>query len=344
MIVGLGRREAHVARAQQHRAVRQAEAHQHLLGVPRQRLELVVGPLGRRELDELDLVELVLPDQAAHVGAVRSRLAAEARRVGGVTQRQLAAVEDLVAMQVGQRHLGRRHQIQVPVAGDLEEVRLELRQVPRAGQRRSRSPGTAARPPCSRARACAASSMKLISARSSRAPAPISTANRAPDILVARSKSMMPSAGPRSQCGFGAKSKARGSPCRRTSTLSAALAPTGTDSCGRLGSVRSRRRRCCSICSSFDLDLLDPLAALAARRVDRGHVLPLAPGARHLVAGGILLALQILHRRNRAAPAGFELAQFLEFGVRVHPAVRERRAHVFHVIANKRRVEHVELL
>ena len=54
--------------------------------------------------------------------------------------------------------------------------------------------------------------MKLISARSSRAPAPISTEKRAPDIFAARSKSRIPSAAPMSQCGFGSKSNARGSP------------------------------------------------------------------------------------------------------------------------------------
>ena len=67
--------------------------------------------LGRRERHQLDLVELVLADQAAHVGAVRSRLAAEARRVRGVADRQLAAVEDLAAVHVRQRHFRGRHQV-----------------------------------------------------------------------------------------------------------------------------------------------------------------------------------------------------------------------------------------
>ena len=102
-----------------------------------QPLELVVRLLGRRERHQLDLVELVLADQAAHVGAVRAGLAAEARRVRGVADRQLAAVEDLAAMHVRQRHLGGRHQVQIPVAGDLEQIRLELRQVAGAGQRRA---------------------------------------------------------------------------------------------------------------------------------------------------------------------------------------------------------------
>src|SRR5438067_2005927 len=45
--------------------------------------------------------------------------------------------------------------------------------------------------------------MKLINARARRAPAPTSTVKRAPAIFVPRSKSMMPSAGPRSQCACG---------------------------------------------------------------------------------------------------------------------------------------------
>ena len=58
----------------------------------------------------------MLPDQPAHIGAVRTGFAAEARRVRRVADRQLAAVEDLAAMHVRQRHLGGRHQVEIPVA------------------------------------------------------------------------------------------------------------------------------------------------------------------------------------------------------------------------------------
>ena len=82
--------------------------------------------------------------------------------------------------------------------------------------------------------------MKLMSARASRAPAPSSTEKRAPDIRVARSKSRMPSAGPRSQCGLRleverARLAVRGGlpRCPRRSR------PTGTLACGRFGSVIS---------------------------------------------------------------------------------------------------------
>ena len=226
-----------------------------------QRFELVVRLLGRRELDQFDLVELVLADQAANVGAVGSRLAAKARRVGGIANRQLPAVENLLAVQVGQRHFGGGNEIEIPVAADLEEILLELRQVAGAAQRRARSRETAARPRCSRARAVWSSSMKLISARASRAPAPISTENLVPDIFVARSKSRIPSAGPRSQCAFGSKSKVRGSPCRRTSTLSAALAPTRHAGVRDVRQRHHQRRALRLDLIGLDLDLTDALRA-----------------------------------------------------------------------------------
>src|SRR6266550_704145 len=104
--------------------------------------------------------------------------------------------------------------------------------------------------------------MKLMSARDSRAPAPLNTVKRAPAILVPRSKSMMPSAGPRSQCGIGMKSNARGSPWRRTSTFSSALFPTGTLGCGSppgrapyrdpdAWRARSRRPTCSALASGL---------------------------------------------------------------------------------------------
>ena len=62
-------------------------------------------------MDQLDLVELVLADQAAHILAVGAGLGAEAGGVGGVAQRQVGLVEDLAAVQVGQRYLGGRHQV-----------------------------------------------------------------------------------------------------------------------------------------------------------------------------------------------------------------------------------------
>src|SRR5262249_37088883 len=98
-------------------------------------LQLLVGLLRRRYLHQLYLVELVLADQTTDVLTVGPGLAAKAGRVRRVAERQLAAVEDFVAVEIGQRHFRRRHEIQIPIAGDLEEVRLELRQIAGAGQR-----------------------------------------------------------------------------------------------------------------------------------------------------------------------------------------------------------------
>ena len=89
-IVCLCGREPHVSGTQQHRPVRQLEPLQDLFGVGGQRLQLLVRLIGRGELDELDLVELMLPDQSANIGSVGSRFAAKARRVGGVAKRSAA--------------------------------------------------------------------------------------------------------------------------------------------------------------------------------------------------------------------------------------------------------------
>ncbi len=87
-----------------------------------------------RELHELHLVELVLPDQAADVAAVRAGLGPEAGRAGAVAERQAVLAQDLVAVQVGDRHLGGRYQEEVAPL-DAEEVVGELRQLAGAGER-----------------------------------------------------------------------------------------------------------------------------------------------------------------------------------------------------------------
>ena len=68
----------------------------HCLHVGHELMVRLVTLLGRADLDELDLVELVLPEEAARVAPARARLGAEARRVGHVGERQLRLVEDLV--------------------------------------------------------------------------------------------------------------------------------------------------------------------------------------------------------------------------------------------------------
>src|SRR5262245_32533070 len=77
----------------------------------------------------------MLANETADVLAVGSRLAAEARGIGGVQNWQFPAVEDLLAMHVCKRDFGGRHKIQIPVTRDFEQVGLELRQVAGADER-----------------------------------------------------------------------------------------------------------------------------------------------------------------------------------------------------------------
>ena len=86
-VVGFGGGEAHVAGAEEHAAVGEAEA---LRGRSRRarvrRFVLFVGFFGRGELDQLDLLELVLADHAADVLAVGAGFGAEAGGVGAVSE------------------------------------------------------------------------------------------------------------------------------------------------------------------------------------------------------------------------------------------------------------------
>src|SRR5207253_10819010 len=66
-IVCFGRSEAQVPGAQGHDAVVQVQSFENLLGVSRKTLQVVVGAFRTAEHDQLDLVELVLPDEAAGV-------------------------------------------------------------------------------------------------------------------------------------------------------------------------------------------------------------------------------------------------------------------------------------
>ena len=55
-------------------------------------------------------------------------LAAEAG-IEHVFERQIVAIEDLIAMKIGEWHFRSRNQKRIPVAGDLEKIGLELREL-----------------------------------------------------------------------------------------------------------------------------------------------------------------------------------------------------------------------
>ena len=110
--------------------VRQLQEAQDVLSSVDHRVEFMPARLRLDELDELDLVELVLADQAARIAAGAASLGAEARRVAAVVLRQLAAVEDLIAVVVRRRHLSRRHEVVVETL-EFEHVIGKLRQLAR---------------------------------------------------------------------------------------------------------------------------------------------------------------------------------------------------------------------
>ena len=126
-------------------------------------------------------------------------------------------------MEVRERHLRGRHQIQIPVAGDLEEIGLELRQVARCPvsdallieERRL----DFAIPVLARVQVEHEVDQR---ARQPRARRRSARKTRAGDLRARARSREMPSAAPRSQCALRDRSRSRGSPRRHTSTLSAA--------------------------------------------------------------------------------------------------------------------------
>src|SRR2546422_7202605 len=84
------------------------------------------------------------PQQSTRVPPGGSRFPPEARRVGGVAQRQLSAVQDLIAMQVRDGHLGRRNEEEivgcrlVRVVGELGDLARALRSEEHTSELQSR--------------------------------------------------------------------------------------------------------------------------------------------------------------------------------------------------------------
>src|SRR6202008_2216638 len=69
-------------------------------------LMLGLGLVGRDDRDHLDLLELVLADEAARIAPRRARFGAETGSERGEAQRQFALGEDLLADDIGEADLG----------------------------------------------------------------------------------------------------------------------------------------------------------------------------------------------------------------------------------------------
>jgi hypothetical protein len=118
-------REGQVPGAHLDHPVGKVEGLEHVLRVGEQPDELVHGGLGPDELHQLDLVELVAALDAPRVAPGGHLLAAEAGGVGDVLDGQGGAVQDLVAVQVRHRHLGRGDEPEV-LLGVAVQVVTEL--------------------------------------------------------------------------------------------------------------------------------------------------------------------------------------------------------------------------
>ncbi|CCJ83722.1 hypothetical protein BN133_99 [Cronobacter dublinensis 582] len=134
-VVGFTRAKAHVAGAQQHLAIRQAEQLQHSLRMAGHLFQRLHGVFRTHDLYHFHFIELVHTDKTAGVTTIRARFRAEARRMRGHFYRQRVLVDDFIAHEVGQRHFRRRDQRVVAAVRfffqrtGMEQIACELRQL-----------------------------------------------------------------------------------------------------------------------------------------------------------------------------------------------------------------------
>ena len=194
--------------------------------------------------------------------------------------------------------------------------------------------GSTSRYPCSRV---CRSSMKSMSARESRAPAPRRNAKRARAIFAARSKSRMPSAAPRSQCALGVKSNRGGSPTRRTSALCDASRANRHRAVRQVGHGEQHARALLFEGLQLRVELLDALTALAVGIEDTACVLPKSFEARHFLTRRVLRPLQVLDFDDEGAAALVERSQLGEQAAGVEAAVLQGCSDAIGMVAQRRR-------
>ncbi len=243
-----GGRVADVAGAQVQDPVGEPQVADGALG-PGHDLCVHVGGLRRRAVgQQLDLVELVHPEQATGVLAGRAGLTAEAAGVGHEPPGQVRLVVDLVAAQGGERApprwgwpTGRRVPCGTPRrrtwGGGPVDTIVSVRT--NVGGRTSSY------------RSTLRSMASWHRARTRAAPAPRYMTNIEPDSFTARSTSRMPSCSPTSQCGtrWCCEYESASNCSTRTTTLSSSPPPSGQSCAGRLG-MRRRRSRSSSVMAS----------------------------------------------------------------------------------------------
>ena len=109
-VIRFRRAKAEVARAELFDAVRNFELQQNVLDVREHVLQFLFRLFGLAVFVHFHFVELKAALDAARVFARREIFFAKARRVRGVIQRQLFAVENFVHVQTRERNFRRRHE------------------------------------------------------------------------------------------------------------------------------------------------------------------------------------------------------------------------------------------
>ena len=185
--------------------------------------------------------------------------------------------------------------------------------------------------------------MKLISARSSRAPGAEQHVEPRPgharrplevdDAELDAEVPVRPAA---------SKSNARGSPCRRTSTFSAALAPTGH---ALVRQVRQPQQHLAPLALQAlerGVELLDlvgpPLVGVEQRR----GVTPLLLQLCDLLAGLVAIALEVLHGRDQATSFRVHGRELVEQRIGGGPTRAKAFPDDIEAVTNEGGVEHPE--
>ena len=112
-VVADGAGEALVAAAEAQDAIGEFQLLQQPLDMCEHFFMALLGVLGGVDTDNLNLGELVQAVQAAHILAVAACLATEALRVGAVLDGEFLLVEDDIAVDVRDRHLGGGDEVEV---------------------------------------------------------------------------------------------------------------------------------------------------------------------------------------------------------------------------------------
>src|SRR5262245_10864862 len=130
-VIALGCGESHISGGMDHHAVGDFQALQNLLRVLHQRFQLRVRIFRTREFHQLDLIELMLTENAANILTVRTCLTAEARRIRRELNRQSFTVNNVAPIYIRDRNFRSWNEVVVG-SFDLELVLFKFRQLGRS--------------------------------------------------------------------------------------------------------------------------------------------------------------------------------------------------------------------